>query len=170
MPRRKILFGANTYYHIFNKSKTEETIFRRKKDYERFYLTLLKYQEEFKPFGVAVKAWCLMPNHYHLLVYLGDPGVDDYQWIIPRFMMKIQQSYAKYFNAKYQTPGSVRKDRYKIKPIHSDEYMRAIVNYIQKNSEKHLNIPAEQWMRRSDIDTKQDYEKIMNEVEEFVLE
>jgi len=171
MPRRKMVFSTNTYYHVFNKSRTEETIFIQEKDYERFYLNLVRYDYEFKQkYNLTVKARCLMPNHFHLLLYLGDPGVDDYQWIIPNFMMKLQSSYAKYFNIKYSTPGSLRKDRYKIKPITNDAYMWAIVNYIQKNSEKHLKIPYEKWKRRSDINTKETFEKMIDSLEEIDLE
>ena len=95
MPRRKIEIIPNSYYHIFNKSLTENTIFIERKDYDRFYKSMLRFEEDYKKDGFQIKAFCIMPNHFHLLLYIGeDPGV------LPQFMMKRQMSYAKYYNHK----------------------------------------------------------------------
>ena len=60
--------------------------------------------------------------------------------------------------------------RYKVKAINSDEYIYAIVNYIQKNSEKHLNIPYEEWKYRSDVKLDWTYEEIFEDLENYILE
>ncbi len=169
MPRRYFDFEPGFYYHIFNRSKTRNTIFLESSDYQRFYDNLVRFQDDFKNL-VMVKAFCIMPNHFHLLVYL-DPGVDkNVDTLIPNFMLKIQMSYAKYFNAKYSTPGSIREWRYKIKKITDDSYMWAIVNYIQKNSEKHLGIPYTQRKYRSDIKIDNSYEEVLSQIEDYILE
>ena len=85
MPRRKIQFIPDNYYHVFNRSKTRETIFIANEDYERFYKTIVRFQEEFKKNGFAIKSYCLMPNHFHLLL---SPGTEK---DIPLFMQKVQQ-------------------------------------------------------------------------------
>jgi len=167
MPRRNFYFKPGAYFHIFNRSKDKQTIFIDHKDYKRFYLNLLRFEEDFEK-QIKIKAYCIMPNHFHLLVYL-DPGVED-QSIIPNFMTKLQMAYAKYFNVKYLTPGSIRWWRYKVKHIQDDAYMWTIVNYIQRNSEKHLWVPYEDWKYRSDIKIDGNYEDMMKNLDENELE
>jgi len=125
------------------------------------------YQEEFKKY-LSIKAFCIMPNHFHFLVHIIDPGVDNEK--LPQFMMKLLASYSKYFNTKYSTPGSIWDGRYKAKYIDNDEYIYTIINYIQKNSEKHLNIPYTQWKYRSDIKLNVPYEEMFADMENYILE
>ncbi len=164
MPRREIQFVSWNYYHCFNRSKDKQTIFHEHKDYERFYKEMLMFEEDLKKNWFKIKAFCIMPNYFHLLL---SPGTEK---DIPLFMQKLQQGYAKYYNIKYSSPGTIWQGRYKVKHIDSDAYMRAVVNYIQKNSEKHLKIPYQDWRYRSDVKINWNYEDMMDELEENELE
>ena len=52
------------YYHIYNHANGNENLFREQKNYEYF---LEKYKQHINPIAETI-AWCLMPNHFHLLV------------------------------------------------------------------------------------------------------
>ena len=54
----------DTYYHIYNHANGDENLFREKKNYHFF---LKKYHQHIDPIAETI-AWCLMPNHFHLLV------------------------------------------------------------------------------------------------------
>jgi len=164
MPRRDIIFVPWNYYHCFNRSKDKETIFHNWKDYDRFYKEMLMFEEDLKNKWFSIKAFCIMPNHFHLLL---SPGTET---DIPLFMQKLQQGYAKYYNIKYSSPGTIWQGRYWAKTIEDDSYMWAIVNYIQKNSEKHLGISYKDWKYRSDIKIDWDYEDMINDLEDYILE
>ena len=76
---------------------------------------------------VKIHCFCLMPNHYHLLV---SPVVDDG---IPRFMKKLNMGYAKYFNEKYDRTGALFQGKYRSVLIKADAHFLYIPYYIHFN-------------------------------------
>ena len=84
---------------------------------------LARYKEKC---GFSLLAWCLMSNHCHLLVREGDVP-------LPTIMKKLELSYSRYFNAKYDWRGYLFQDRYKSKPVDSETYLLAVVRYIHRN-------------------------------------
>ena len=76
---------------------------------------------------VQIHGWCLMDNHYHLLLSeLQENGIS-------MFLKKINMGYAKYFNEKYDRSGALFQGKTKRKLIDSDAYMLHILNYIHFN-------------------------------------
>ncbi|MEO1352878.1 MAG: transposase, partial [Cyanobacteria bacterium J06635_15] len=67
MPRRKIAFAPGHYYHLYNRGNNHQNIFFERDNYLFFLRQLRRYLVEDT---LHVIAYCLMPNHYHLLVYL----------------------------------------------------------------------------------------------------
>ena len=120
------------YYHIFNRWFNRNNIFYNYDDYIRFLKTIIKYQTEFS--FIKLYSFSLMPNHFHFL--LKDES-DTELSNIPDFMRKVQNSYAKYFNMKYQKKWQVFEWRYKANYIDTDEYMYNILVYINCNPLKH---------------------------------
>ncbi len=170
MPARKIVMYPWIYYHVFNRSLTRQTIFESDKDYNKFYTSMLRFQHDFVENGLQIKAYCLMPNHFHLLL-IYKTGLEDNP--IMKFMHKLQISYAMYY--KLARPVLIKwqplfDGRYWVKPIKDDSYMWAIVNYIQKNSEKHLKIPYQDWKYRSDVKINWNYDDMMNDLDDYILE
>jgi hypothetical protein len=107
-----------------------------------------------------------MPNHFHILLI-------QRKWeenLISKFMHRLQNSYWKYYSIKYKTRGQVFDSRFKAKAVDSEDYIWAIVNYIQKNSEHHFGIPYTQRNRRSDIPVEEGYFKFLEELEWYKLE
>ena len=65
MPARKLKFTQGAYYHIFNRGANRMPIFRKAENYEYVLRLIKKYREKY---NIAVIAYSLMPNHYHLFV------------------------------------------------------------------------------------------------------
>jgi len=129
---RKDPIIINEFYHIFNRGFDKKKIFLNKDDYIRFLSTILRYQEEFRT--IKMYSYCLLPNHYHFL--LKDISI-KWKSVIPDFMRKLQNSYAKYFNIKYWTKWQLFEWRYKSNLIDNENYFLSCISYINANSLKH---------------------------------
>ncbi|MDP3726244.1 MAG: transposase, partial [bacterium] len=88
---------------------------------------------------VQIHAFCLMPNHYHMLV---SPLIDDG---IPKFMKKLNMGYAKYFNEKYSRIGALWQGKYKSVAIQGDPHFSWIPYYIHFNP---LDLVMPEWRER----------------------
>ncbi|NES24235.1 MAG: transposase, partial [Symploca sp. SIO3E6] len=69
MPQRRISLQIGNFYHIYNRGNNHQAIFFERENYI-YFLRLVR--QRLIGNGVDVVAYCLMPNHYHLLVYLRD--------------------------------------------------------------------------------------------------
>ena len=136
------------FYHIYNRGVDKRRIFLDEKDYEKFYLNLLKdnndlsYMEReshendlsfFKKQEhlVQIVAYSLLPNHFHLLLkQLKDRGIEY-------FIQKVCTSYAVYFNRKYNRSGTLFQGRYKAIRVDNDRYLTWLSAYINSNVEIH---------------------------------
>jgi putative transposase len=87
---------------------------------------------------VEIHAWCLMNNHYHLLL---SPANDDPN-NISLFMKKLNMGYAKYFNEKYKRSGYLWQGKYKKIGIKHDAHFMHIPHYIHLNP---LDYTLPQW-------------------------
>lgn len=142
-------FTTNEYYHIYNRGVDKRITFQNSSDYERFCAllflcnsknsvhisndyrgsTLIEQvlQIENQNPLVAIGAWCLMPNHFHLLVKeIEENGISI-------FMKKLGTGYTMYFNIKNERTGSLFQGRFKSSHIDSDEYLKYMYSYIHLN-------------------------------------
>lgn len=144
MSQRNTLFSEGEYYHIYNRGNSKQTIFRDLADYGRFQellyatnsservvLKLIKKEDRFtfarqQPL-VAIGAYCLMPNHFHVLV---TPSVEGG---IQNFVQKLSTAYSMYFNKRYERTGGLFEGRFKSEHAHSDEYLKYLFSYIHLN-------------------------------------
>ena len=127
MPRRKIQFVAGEYYHVFNRGAVRQSLFLDERDYEYFLRRLKRYS---KIFNVTVIVYCLMRNHYHLLLHQNDlPSIET-------LMQRLGNSYSKYFNNRYQKTGAVFEDRFKALHVGRDDYLHHLCRYIHGNPVK----------------------------------
>ncbi len=118
----------DAWYHVMNRGRRREDIFLGRADFELF-LNNLEYAAAL--FNVRVSAWCLMSNHYHLLVNTPEANLS-------RFMRHIDGVYTQRFNRSHRVDGQLFRGRYKSKIIDpaSDRYMMAVVAYILLNPQK----------------------------------
>jgi len=124
MPARQPIFAAQSFYHIYNRGHNKESIFLNHKDYSRYLKRLEKFLAKH---DVALIAYCLMPNHVHLLLRQNNnesPG---------GFIHRLHTAYSMYFNKKYERVGSVFQGRFKAKHVDSEEYLLHVSRYIHLN-------------------------------------
>ncbi|MFA6940681.1 MAG: transposase [Clostridiaceae bacterium] len=110
-------------YHVMSRSISDIPMFRDDKDKDKYLFYAKKYQ---KKFDFKVYAYCLMTTHAHLLIDAN--GAD-----ISKFMHGINQSYAQYFNNKYDRHGHVFQDRFKSKVVGDNDYLFTVSAYIHNN-------------------------------------
>ena len=145
MSIRSITFSEGEYYHLYNRGNAKRTIFLDEKDYERFlqllrvcnstkHINIRDLPEVFDPGAplIAIGAYCLMPNHFHLLVKEITPNG------ISIFMQKMSTAYVMYFNKKYEVSGSLFEGKFKARHIDNDRYLRYCYAYIHLNPIKLL--------------------------------
>jgi REP element-mobilizing transposase RayT len=123
MARRPRLFGPGLLYHVIARGNQRQQTFFDEADYGAYLRHLALYRERH---GVSLHAYCLMPNHVHLLVRTGDTP-------LAKFMQGVQQSYTLRFNRIYKKVGHLFQGRYQAIVCDSDLYLLTLVRYIHLN-------------------------------------
>ena len=124
MPSRAVEFAPNQFYHVYNRGNDKEPIFFEPSNY-RFFLKRLA--ECFPRNEAEIHAYCLLPNHYHILIRL-QRDID--------FSIRMQRfgiSYAKSINKRTGRVGHLFQGRFKAKHVGSTEYLLHLSRYIHFN-------------------------------------
>jgi len=145
MDIRSTPIEADCFYHIYNRGINGEIIFKTAKNY-LFFLNKLK---EYLSNVCDIYAYCLMPNHFHLLVriknnkYLSEitnhqnkeleKGLHASQNIFSKQFAKVFNSYSQAFNKENNRHGSLIESPFKRKLITSEDYLRKCIIYIHQN-------------------------------------
>src|SRR3989344_8614218 len=137
-------YVEDAYYHIYNRGVGQQTIFKEDMDYIVF-LSLLKrylYNEPTKDSlgreypnyhdNIQLLAFCLMSNHFHLLVHQRDKKA------VTKLMQSLCTAYTMYFNRRYERVGRLFQGRFKASIITNDAYLIQISRYIHLNPDKHM--------------------------------
>lgn len=140
MAIRKQSFAVNEYYHLYNRGTEKRKIFLDKQDYRHFLFLMhicnseksivLRDIGKFFDCGetiVDIGAYCLMSNHFHILVREKEEGG------ISKYMLKLMTGYSMYFNKKYKRTGSLFEGKFKSKHIGKDNYFNYLFSYIHLN-------------------------------------
>lgn len=143
---RKLEVG--NYYHVYSRGVNRCETYAEDSDYFRF-IDLLKACntskrivlrdflnnriEEIPSQIVTIFCYCLMPNHFHMIIKETTEGG------ISLFLQKILSGYSLYFNKKYKRTGSLFGSRFKNKIIEDDIYFNHLVTYIKNNPIKLIN-------------------------------
>lgn len=123
MPRPLRINYPNAWYHVMNRGAARQKIFKNTM-HRIMFLNLLK--ECHLMFNVTISAYCLMDNHYHLL--LSTPEAN-----LPRVMRHLNGIYTQLFNRSLKRDGSLFRGRYKAKLIDEDCYQLIVSRYIHLN-------------------------------------
>ena len=142
--QRGIEFAPGEYYHLYNRGVEKRKLFLDKGDHKRFTALLYvansttsvhlsNYQGRSLieiPRGeqlVSIGAWCLMPNHFHLLVREIEDGN------ISLFMKKLLTGYSMYFNTKNERKGTLFEGNFEARHLNTDNYLKYQYSYIHLN-------------------------------------
>jgi len=172
MPQKNVIkkYVKDGYYHIYNRGVEKRIIFEEDQDYKVFLNYLKQYLSKppnkstlIKSFtlqgatfkgvarqpknyykGVTLLAFCLMPNHFHLLIK------QSQQSNIEHFMRSLATRYSMYFNKKYKRVGSLFQGTYKAVIISNDSYLLHLSRYIHLNPQKYTNNLTEAYSSYAD--------------------
>jgi putative transposase len=144
---RKFNFSVDEYYHVYSRGTDRREIFLDNNDRERFLKGLYVYNSgspvQFRnvkdiryenisrvnPY-TAIGSYCLMPNHFHLLLRETEEGG------ISAFMGKLLTSYSMYFNKKYKRTGGLFEGTFRAEHVDNDNYLKYLFAYIHLNPVK----------------------------------
>ena len=127
MSRKPRELSSTGFYHIFFRGINHQSLFEEDNDFHFFINTLTSLKNDLY---FELHAYCLMPNHVHLLLKESTNG--DISLIMKRLLTK----YVMYFNRKYERSGALIANRYKSIPVEIDQYFVPLVCYIHQNPVK----------------------------------
>lgn len=125
MPRMGRVMLPNYPHHVVQRGHNRQVVFAETRDCLRYLDALAEFKVEF---GIKVYAYCLMTNHVHLLLGLGDEVSG-----LGRLMKRVAGRQTRYHNALEGRTGTLWESRYKSSPVDSDAYLSACVRYIELN-------------------------------------
>jgi len=172
---RNIILSVGEFYHVYSRGTEKRIIFNDEYDYNRFVLLLhvcnntdrvdlgdllrqgLSLSEIFEMEKgdaiVDIGVWCLMPNHFHLLLK------EKKETGISVFMKKVLTAYSMYFNRKYHRTGSLFEGIFKAKHLDYDQYLKYQFAYIHLNP---ISLVDSGWKRKEIVDIEKAKEFLNN--------
>lgn len=141
----------NCFYHIYNRGINGESLFKEERNYPYF---LSKYAQYVSPY-VDTYAYCLLKNHFHLLIRThSEDGIGQllekdtisrkllykekgYSWWLSHVFASLFKSYAQAINKAYHRTGGLFEEPFRRILVNNDAYFSAMVYYIHANPQKH---------------------------------
>ena len=132
MPRKARRESQTGVYHVMVRGLNKLPIFKQTREKTRIVNLIRENRSKYE---VVIYAYCIMPNHFHLLIKADLKELAS-------FMAKILAAYAKYYNYKHNRIGYVFQDRYKSQCVEEESYFWNCLRYIHMNPSSHA-IPEE---------------------------
>jgi REP element-mobilizing transposase RayT len=140
-------FEPETFYHLFNHAVGNENLFREEKN----YLYFLKKMAFYLPPVCHTYAYCLLPNHFHILVKFHNEKIilnahqqngknqsdADFHKIVMKPFKNLCSTYAQAYNKMYGRKGALFLDYIKRKKVNKDTYFGELIRYIHLNPVRH---------------------------------
>lgn len=148
---RSITFGDGEWYHCYARGIDKRRVFSSQKDYDRFLMLLYTCNSD-TPVHISnvnrsnqsptlsevlqttkgnplveIGTYCLMPNHYHLLIRQSKENG------LTQFMRKLGTGYTMYFNIKNNRTGPLFSGKFKANHVNTDQYLKRVAHYIHAN-------------------------------------
>lgn len=126
MPRPLRVNAANIIFHVINRANARMEIFSTEKDYLAFINTLTEAKERFL---VEVLVYCIMPNHWHLILKPLEEGA------LSKFMGWLTMTHTQRWHMAHHSVGSghLYQGRYKSFPVETDAYFIQLARYVERN-------------------------------------
>lgn len=124
MPRKNRYAPGGVIFHVINRANARQRIFHDDKDYSSFVWLV---REARTTFEVRVLAWCVMPNHVHLVL---QPRTDDG---LSRMMHWIMTSHVQRHRKRRESIGRIWQGRFKAFPVQESAHFATVVRYVERN-------------------------------------
>ena len=121
-PLRQVLGGL--CYHVLNRGNGQAQVFHKQQDYQAFMDMIA---DACQRVPMRVPAFCLMPNHFHLVLWPQDDGV------LSAWMQWLTTSHVRRYHRYYGGSGHVWQGRYKSFPIQSGTHLYVVLRYVERN-------------------------------------
>ncbi|HUO56343.1 MAG TPA: transposase [Candidatus Paceibacterota bacterium] len=161
---RRVTLAVGELYHLYNRGTDKRDLFKSTRDYDRFSGLLFlcnqqgSIQDKFRGLTsdvflephtseliVDIAAYCLMPNHFHLVARERSDGG------ISKFMQKVTTGYTMYFNKRYDRSGGLFQGTFKVRHVDNDTYFKYLIAYVHLNPIKLID---PQWKENGIVDYK----------------
>jgi len=126
MPRKARTQSKSGIYHVMVRGINRQNIFEDDEDRNK-YLEILRICKDLSAFELP--AFCLMSNHVHLLIKVGDEPLE-------LIMKRLGSRYVQWFNQKYDRTGHLFQDRFKSENVETDQYFLTVLRYILQDPMK----------------------------------
>jgi len=139
MPRTARASVGNVCYHVLNRGNGRNEVFHKDKDYGAFLKLLNQANERV---SMRLLAFCLMPNHFHLVAWPRNDGD------LSRWMQWLMTAHVRRYHRHHGSSGHVWQGRFKAFPIQSDEHLLTVMRYVERNPVRAKTIPvrkAQNW-------------------------
>lgn len=140
MGRPKRAADGGMVFHALNRANARAQIFHKSEDYAAFEVVLAEACERF---DMRLLSYCLMPNHWHLVLWPRKDGD------LSRFMGWVTLTHTQRWHAHYHTAGTghLYQGRFKSFPIQADEHFLTVCRYVERNALRaNLCARAEEWL------------------------
>jgi putative transposase len=127
MPYRGEIFTVGQYYHVYNRGAGKGLIFFGEENYEYLLRLIKRY---YPGYGVAVIAYCLMPNHYHFLLR------QETERSLSEFMNVLFNAYVQALNRQRGRTGTLFEGRFRHMRVDRWDYLVHLCRYIHRNPAK----------------------------------
>jgi len=130
---------GNMVFHVLNRANFRLKLFHKKEQYQGF-LDIIREALEFTP--MRILAYCLMPNHWHMVFYPQQDGD------LSKFMHRITLTHTQRYHAKTNTIGygHIYQGRYKSFLIQQDTHLLSVIRYVERNAKRAALVKrAEDW-------------------------
>lgn len=122
------------FYHVTSRGNEQREIFKSRRDREQF---LSYFKSAVERYGAVLHAYCLMTNHYHLLL-------ETPRGNLSQIMQHLNGAYTTYFNVKRKRSGHLFQGRYKAIVVEADEYALELSRYLHLNPVRAGIVPLPQ--------------------------
>ena len=137
MPRTARASVGGLIYHALNRGNRRAAVFHKPADYDAFIEAIVEARRHLP---VDLFAYCLMPNHFHLVLRPREDGD------LGRWMRRLLTTHAKRYHRHYGTSGHVWQGRFKAFPIQDDGHLVTALRYVERNPLRaELVARAEHW-------------------------
>ncbi len=124
MPRIPRASVGGICYHVLNRGNAGSEVFHEARDYAELLDLLREGTEDRK---MRLLAYCLLPNHFHLVLWPRKDG-DLSHW-----MQWISTSHVRRYHRQYQSSGHIWEGRFRAFPIQANEHLLTVLRYVEQN-------------------------------------